>query len=305
MKTIPKVVLQTAAAGLPVRRGKVRDIYDLGDRLVLVASDRISAFDVVMPNGIPCKGILLTQISRFWFERYEDQFNNQVISTDLKDFPEPFRREAEIFAGRSMLVRKFKVVPVECVVRGYITGSGWKEYQKTGCICGIELPKGLSQCGKLPEAIFTPTTKADVGHDESLTFEQAENMIGGDLARRLREATIKLYTLAADYARERGIIIADTKFEWGLDDQNQLILVDEVLTPDSSRFWPAEQYEPGHDQPSFDKQFVRNYLETLSWNKTPPGPVLPDDVVQGTMKRYVEAYEKLTGRTFDPAQFVG
>jgi phosphoribosylaminoimidazole-succinocarboxamide synthase len=304
MNTIPKVILETDAAGYPAKRGKVRDIYDLGDRLMLVVTDRISAFDVVMPNGIPCKGAVLTQISRFWFEKYATEFPNHIISTSVKDFPEPFKSRPEIFGGRSMLVRKLQVVPIECVVRGYITGSGWKEYQKTGTVCGIRLPAGLRQCDKLPEPIFTPTTKANVGHDENITFEQAVEMVGEGLARKLKENTIKLYSMAAEYARTRGIIIADTKFEWGLNEKGELVLVDEVLTPDSSRFWPADQYEPGHDQPSFDKQFVRNFLETLDWDKTPPGPTLPEDVVEGTTKRYVEAYEKLTGKTFNISELV-
>jgi phosphoribosylaminoimidazole-succinocarboxamide synthase len=303
MNTQPKVILQTDAAGYPVKRGKVRDIYDLGDRLVLAVSDRISAFDVVMPNGIPGKGIVLTQISRFWFDKYADQFTNHIISTDLKDFPDAFKSQPEVFAGRSMLVRKLKVVPVECVVRGYITGSGWKDYLKTGMVSGIKLPAGLRQCDQLPEPIFTPSTKADVGHDEAISFEQAAEMVGEDVARKLRDNTIKLYSMAAEYARGRGIIIADTKFEWGLDENGELVLVDEVLTPDSSRFWPAAQYEPGRDQASFDKQFVRNFLETLDWDKTPPGPTLPDDVVKGTTSRYVEAYEKLTGKKFDVSEF--
>jgi phosphoribosylaminoimidazole-succinocarboxamide synthase len=300
MENTQKVILQTDAAGLPVKRGKVRDIYDLGDKLLLVASDRISAFDVIMPNGIPCKGIILTQISKFWFDMFAKKFPNHVISTDVtgKEFPEPFKSRPEMFAGRSMLVRKLKVVAIECVVRGYITGSGWKDYQKSGSVCGITLPKGLKQCDKLPEPIFTPTTKANVGHDENMTFDDAVKMVGPDLARQLRDNTIDLYRQAADYARGRGIIIADTKFEWGLDEKGKLVLVDEVFTPDSSRFWPADEYEPGHDQPSFDKQYVRNFLETLSWNKTPPGPTLPADVVRGTLNRYLEAYERLTGKKF-------
>jgi phosphoribosylaminoimidazole-succinocarboxamide synthase len=303
MNTTPKVILNTDAAGYSVKRGKVRDIYDLGDKLMMVVSDRISAFDVVMPDGIPCKGIVLNQISRFWFEKYAKEFPNQIISTELKDFPEAFKSKPEMFAGRSMLVRKMKMAPIECVVRGYITGSGWKEYKKSGTVCGIKLPEGLKQCDKLPEPIFTPTTKASEGHDENITFDDAINMVGEKTARKLRDHTIKLYSMAADYARSRGIIIADTKFEWGLDENGELVLVDEVLTPDSSRFWPADQYEPGHDQPSFDKQYLRNYLETLDWNKTPPGPKLPDEVIQGTTSRYVEAYEKLTGKKFDIREF--
>jgi phosphoribosylaminoimidazole-succinocarboxamide synthase len=299
MEKTPNIVLQTDAAGFPAKRGKVRDIYDLGDKLLLVASDRISAFDVIMPNGIPCKGIILTQISKFWFDMFAKKFPNHVLTTEVKEFPEPFKSKPDMFAGRSMLVRKLKVVAIECVVRGYITGSGWKEYQKAGSVCGITLPKGLKQCDKLPEPIFTPTTKANVGHDENITFDDAVKMVGPDLARQLRDNTIELYRQAADYARSRGIIIADTKFEWGLDEKGKLVLVDEVFTPDSSRFWPADEYEPGHDQPSFDKQYVRNFLETLDWNKTPPGPTLPDEVVQGTLNRYLEAYERLTGKKFE------
>jgi phosphoribosylaminoimidazole-succinocarboxamide synthase len=298
------VILKTDAAGYPAKRGKVRDIYDLGDRLMLVVTDRISAFDVVMPNGIPHKGTVLTQISRFWFEKYAKEFPNHVISSSVKNFPEPFKSHPDMFAGRSMLVRKLQVIPIECVVRGYITGSGWKEYKKSGTVCGVRLPAGLRQCDKLPEPVFTPTTKANVGHDENITFEQAVEMVGETVARKLKDNTIKLYSMAAEYARTRGIIIADTKFEWGVDDKGELVLVDEVLTPDSSRFWPADQYEPGHDQPSFDKQYVRNFLETLSWDKTPPAPTLPAEVVDGTTKRYVEAYEKLTGKKFDVAEFV-
>ncbi len=303
MENTPKIILQTDAAGFPAKRGKVRDIYDLGDKLLLVASDRISAFDVIMPNGIPCKGIILTQISKFWFDMFAKKFPNHVITTEVRELPEPFKSKPDMFAGRSMLVRKLKVVAIECVVRGYITGSGWKEYQKSGSVCGIALPKGLKQCDKLPEPIFTPTTKANVGHDENITFDDAVKMVGPDLARQLRDNTIELYRQAADYARGRGIIIADTKFEWGLDEKGKLVLVDEVFTPDSSRFWPADGYEPGHDQPSFDKQYVRNFLETLAWNKTPPGPTLPDDVVKGTLSRYLEAYEKLTGKKFDSSKY--
>lgn len=301
----PNIIIQTAVSGFPVKRGKVRDIYDLGDRLLLVASDRISAFDVIMPNGIPYKGILLTQISHFWFRRFADRFPNAVISVEVRDFPEPFRSQPEVFAGRSMLVRKLKVLPVECVVRGYLAGSGWKEYQKSGSVCGITLPPGLRQCDKLPVPIFTPTTKAEIGHDENLTFEQAAQRVGPEVAATLRDNTIALYQQAAAMAREKGIIIADTKFEWAVNSDGAVVLVDEVLTPDSSRFWPADQYAPGRDQPSFDKQYVRNYLETLTWNKTPPGPELPAEVVQGTMARYLEAYERLTGQKFDPAAFAG
>jgi phosphoribosylaminoimidazole-succinocarboxamide synthase len=298
------IVLQTEASGIPVRRGKVRDVYDLGDKLLLAASDRISAFDVIMPNGIPYKGVVLTQISRFWFEKFKGKFENHIISMDVKDFPEPFKSKPEMFAGRSMLVKKLKIVPIECVVRGYITGSGWKEYQKAESVCGIKLPSGLKQCDKLPEPIYTPTTKADVGHDENMTFDQAVELVGKTKAEKIRDLSIELYSLAADYARTRGIIIADTKFEWATDEAGKLYLADEVLTPDSSRFWPTDEYQPGRDQPSFDKQFVRNYLETLNWNKTPPAPALPEDVVEGTKKRYIEAFEKLTGKSFELKDFI-
>ncbi len=300
-KNIP-VVMRTEVDGIPVKRGKVRDIYDLGDELIMVATDRISAFDVVMPNGIPYKGIILTQISNFWFDKFSD-VPNHIISTDIKDMPDKFSSNAEIFGGRSVLVRKLDVIPIECVVRGYITGSGWKEYLKTGTVCGIKLPEGLKQCDKLPEPIFTPATKATSGHDENISFEQAADRVGREVMELVRSKSIDLYKRASEYAEECGIILADTKFEWARDDEGNICLVDEILTPDSSRFWPADVYEPGHDQPSFDKQFVRNYLETLDWDKKPPGPRLPDDVVEGTMKRYIEAYERLTRKKFNPAEF--
>ncbi len=295
-----QAIMETNVPNIPVKRGKVRDIYDLGDKLILVATDRISAFDVIMPNGIPLKGILLTQISNFWFDRFADKITNHIISTELKDFPEEFSSQPEIFEGRSVLVRKLDVIPIECVVRGYITGSGWKEYKQSGTVCGIKLPEGLRQCDKLPEPIFTPATKATSGHDENINFEQAAQRVGRDVMEKAKKASIDLYTQAAEYALSRGIILADTKFEWALDkDTGDIVLVDEILTPDSSRFWPADEYEPGHDQPSFDKQYVRNFLETLDWDKTPPGPQLPEDVVEGTQKRYIEAYERLTGKKFE------
>ncbi|NLX06363.1 MAG: phosphoribosylaminoimidazolesuccinocarboxamide synthase [Phycisphaerae bacterium] len=300
MNTEAQAILKTEVRGLPIKRGKVRDIYDLGDQLVLVASDRISAFDVVMPNGISHKGVLLTQISNFWFERFKDRVRNHLIGTKLTDLPEAFRAQPQVFAGRSVLVRKYPVVPIECVVRGYITGSGWKEYKTSGTVCGIKLPAGLRQCDKLPEPLFTPATKAATGHDENISFETASEIVDQVVLDQLKKTSLDLYQAAAQYAREKGIIIADTKFEFGLAGDGQIVLVDEVLTPDSSRFWPADQYEPGHDQPSFDKQFVRNYLETLDWDKTPPGPQLPAEVVEGTSRRYAEAYERLTGRKFDP-----
>lgn len=290
------VVLETNFPGHAVRRGKVRDVYDLGDKLLFVASDRISAFDVVMPNGIPCKGEVLTRISEFWFSRMKG-VDHHLIEVVEDRAPAGFEDYLDQLRGRAMLVRKLKVIPIECVVRGYITGSGWKEYQHDGTVCGINLPAGLRQCDQLPEPIFTPATKEETGHDENISFERMSGIVGDKLAADLRERSIAVYADAAAYARQRGVIIADTKFEWALDG-DQLVLVDEVLTPDSSRFWPADVYEPGHDQPSFDKQYVRNYLETLDWDKTPPGPTLPDEVVAGTSAKYIEAYEKITGRAF-------
>ncbi len=292
------VVLKTELEGLPVSRGKVRDIYDLGDELLIVASDRISAYDVVMPTGIPDKGRILTGLSLFWFDFLSDATAHHLVSADLADMPEPAREQPEVFEGRSMRVRKADVFPVECVARGYLAGSGWREYQATGRVCGIELPEGLKQCDRLPEPIFTPATKAESGHDENISFERVEEILGEEAARELRDRTLAIYAQAADYARERGILIADTKFEWGRADGDRIILVDEVLTPDSSRFWPGDEYEPGRDQASFDKQFVRNYLDTLDWDKTPPGPELPEEIVTRTREKYVEAYNRLTGETF-------
>jgi phosphoribosylaminoimidazole-succinocarboxamide synthase len=298
-----QVLSKTDIAGLTPRRGKVRDIYDLGEHLLLVATDRISAFDVVMPTPIPDKGVLLTQISRFWFERFSGTVAHHLLYVVGKDrVPKGLERAADQLVGRAMVCRKAKVLPVECVVRGYLAGSGWAEYSKTGTVCGVSLPAGLKQCGQLPEPIFTPTTKAERGHDEPMTMEQAGDLVGKELACRVRDMSLLLYTKAAEYARGRGVIIADTKFEWGTTADGEIILIDELFTPDSSRFWPADQYEPGHDQPSFDKQFVRNYLETLvakgQWAKQPPGPELPPEIVEQTRRRYVEAYEKLTGRPF-------
>ena len=280
----------------PLRRGKVRDVYDLGDALLIVATDRISAYDCIMPNGIPDKGKILTALSLFWFEKFAGQFENHLIATEVADYPARVRPFAGQVAGRSMLVKKASVVPIECVARGYLAGSGWKEYQTSQTVCRLPLPRGLRQCEKLPEPIFTPSTKEEVGHDMNIGFEDAANRIGQPLATALRDRTLSLYTRAADYAATRGVIIADTKFEFGQLPDGSLILIDEVLTPDSSRFWPADQYAPGRDQPSFDKQYVRNYLESQPWDKTPPAPALPADVVRGTRQRYLEAYEKLTGR---------
>ena len=292
------VVTETHLEGLPVRRGKVRDVYDLGDRLLIVATDRISAYDVIMPTPIPDKGRLLTGLSLWWFDFLADITPNHLITADVAKMPPATKAHADILRGRSMLCRKAKVFPVECVVRGYLAGSGWKEYQARGTVCGVKLPAGLKQCSPLPEPIFTPSTKAEAGHDENISFEQSCDAIGREAATTLRDRSIAVYKKAAEYARTRGIIIADTKFEWGSAD-GRIILVDEVLTPDSSRFWPADGYEPGHDQPSFDKQFLRNWLDTLKdWNRTPPGPVLPADIVAGTRAKYVEAYEQMTGKKF-------
>jgi phosphoribosylaminoimidazole-succinocarboxamide synthase len=301
-------LLQSDVPGFPVRRGKVRDVYTMGDsELLIVASDRISAFDVIMPTGIPDKGRLLTGLSNFWFAMFKKEFGpagfrDHVIATDVEHFPPALKAQRAQLAGRSVLVRKTKVIPIECVVRGYITGSGWKDYLKTSIVSGVKLPPGLKQCQQLPEPIFTPSTKAEAGHDEPISFDQAAAQVGTELMAKARDLTIALYKHAAAYARTRGIIIADTKFEFGthpdVDGGQTPILIDEALTPDSSRFWPADQYETGHDQPSFDKQYLRNYLETLAWNKTPPGPNLPDEVVKNTRAKYIEAYERLTGQNF-------
>ncbi len=302
MTSTPAVVLETSIPGLPLRRGKVRDIYDLTERtgqplLLIVASDRISAFDVVLPTGIPDKGRVLTGLSLFWFDHLGDLADTHFVTADLSDLGLS-EAEAEQLAGRSMVVRTAQVLPVECVVRGYLAGSGWREYQASGAICGVELPTGLRESDQLPEPIFTPTTKAESGHDQVLTFDQVVEMVDRDRAEEIRDRSIALYTKAAEYARSRGIVIADTKFEWGLVD-GDLILVDEVLTPDSSRFWPAHRYQPGRSQPSFDKQFVRDYLDTLGWDRTPPGPELPAEVVAKTAEKYISAYEQITGRRFE------
>jgi phosphoribosylaminoimidazole-succinocarboxamide synthase len=280
----------------PVRRGKVRDVYDLGDSLLIVATDRISAFDVIMPNGIPDKGKILTALSLFWFERFGGRFEHHLLGADASRFPAALAQYAPQIAGRSMLVKKAAVVPIECVARGYLAGSGWKEYQQTQSVCGVRLPPGLRQCDKLPQPIFTPATKEESGHDINISYEDAAARAGAETASVLRDRTLSLYSQAADYAADRGVIIADTKFEFGRLPDGRLILIDEILTPDSSRFWPADQYQPGRDQPSFDKQFVRNWLERQPWDKTPPAPALPPDVVEGTRRRYLEAYERLTGR---------
>ena len=288
-------VLYESSLPFPVRRGKVRDVYDLGDALLIVATDRISAFDCIMPNGIPGKGKILTALSLVWFHKFADAFENHLIATDVARYPATIHPFADQLVGRSMLVKKAAVVPIECVARGYLAGSGWKEYQQSRTVCGVALPPGLRQCDKLPQPIFTPATKEESGHDINIPYDEAARRVGGEIASTLRQRTLSLYTQAAGYAATRGMIIADTKFEFGSLPDGRLILIDEVLTPDSSRFWPADQYQPGRDQPSYDKQFVRNWLESQPWDKTPPAPRLPDDVVEGTRRRYAEAYERLTG----------
>ncbi len=292
-------VLETSIAGTAPKRGKVRDLYDLGDQMLIVATDRISAFDVIMTNGIAKKGIVLTQISKFWFDHLDGRVEHHLISDRVEDFPEPFCHQPEQFAGRSMLVKKVEVLPVECIVRGYLTGSGWKEYQRNQAVCGIELPGGLPQCGRLPEFIFTPSTKAEVGtHDENIPFAECVRLIGQERAEYVRDKSLEIFTRGVEYAESKGIILADTKFEWGVTPEGTIILIDEVLTPDSSRFWPADRYEAGRDQESFDKQFVRNYLEEIHFDKSGPGVELPSDIVEKTSAKYIEAYERLTGKTF-------
>ena len=300
-----KSALLETKLSLPNRRsGKVRDLYDVDlgseEALLIVATDRISAFDVVMQNGFPGKGVVLTQISKFWFDYFGDRFAHHLISTDVDDVPGLNAEEKDVLNGRIMLCRKTEVVPIECIARGYITGSGWKDYQASGEVCGITLPTGLRNSDKLDEPLFTPSTKADTGHDENISFEEGTNLVGLDLMEWLKESTLSLYKEARDYALDRGIILADTKFEFGqLASVEKPLLIDEIFTPDSSRFWPAADWEPGREQASFDKQIVRNYLETVvasgDWDKTPPGPELPDDVVEKGIARYLEAYELLTG----------
>ena len=286
-------LLQSDIKGFPCRRGKVRDVYDLGDRLVIVASDRISAFDWVLPTGIPDKGRVLTGMTLFWLRHL--QVPNHYISMDLNEMGPAFAAHTAELEGRTMLVRKTAVVPVECVVRGYLVGSGWKEYKKNATVCGIPLPSGLREADKLPAPIFTPATKEESGHDINISFDEMAKIAGRDTAEELRQRSIDIYRQAADHARARGIIIADTKFEWGRLPSGELILIDEVLTPDSSRFWPADQYQPGANPPSFDKQFVRDWLETTNWDKNSPPPELPGDVVVRTREKYLEAYQRLTG----------
>jgi phosphoribosylaminoimidazole-succinocarboxamide synthase len=287
-------IRETHFAGItPVARGKVRDIYDLGDQLLIVATDRLSAFDVILPTPIPDKGRVLTQLSLFWFQLLHDVIPNHVLSAT--SFPPPFDIHQDELAGRSMVVRKTQPLAIECVVRGYLSGSGWKDYQATGKICGIPLPPGLRESDRLSEPIFTPASKATTGHDENISFSQAADLVGQDLAERVRAVSIEIYKRACAHAEPRGVILADTKFEFGLL-HNELIWIDEALTPDSSRFWPAALYKPGGAQPSFDKQFVRDYLESIRWPKTPPGPELPADVVAATCSKYREAYRILAGR---------
>jgi phosphoribosylaminoimidazole-succinocarboxamide synthase len=280
----------------PHRQGKVRDIFDLDDSLLLVATDRISAFDYVLGSGIPDKGKVLTQLSAFWFGKTAGIVPNHLIATDVREYPPEMRQFADVLAGRSMLVRKTSPVPIECVARGYLSGSGWKEYQTSGSVCGIALPAGLRESDRLPAPIFTPATKATTGHDVNVSEAEAAQHVGDELIRRLRELTLELYAFGAAHAESCGIILADTKFEFGLTDKAEIILIDEVLTPDSSRYWPRDKYAPGGPQPSFDKQFVRDYLEQIRWNKQPPVPSLPDDVVIRTQQKYVEAYRRLTGK---------
>jgi phosphoribosylaminoimidazole-succinocarboxamide synthase len=289
-------LLQTTLPDLKlVKRGKVRDVYAIDDeRLLIVATDRISAFDCILPTAIARKGEVLTALSKFWFEKLADIVPNHLLTIDPQRMPEPVRR-AENLKGRSMLVRTTDVFPVECVVRGYLVGSGWKDYLRTGEVCGHKLPENLLESAELPEPIFTPSTKAEEGHDENITEEQVRQIVGAETANNLRETSLRLYNTARNYARSRGIIIADTKFEFGRDQNGEIILIDEALTPDSSRFWPAESYSPGKSQPSFDKQFVRDYLETLTWDKRPPAPPLPPEVASATTDRYLEAYRLLTG----------
>lgn len=289
-----KVVLKTNLEGVKfLRSGKVRDIYEIDDYLLIVATDRVSAFDVVLPNGIPGKGKVLTQISLFWFNKVKDLVENHIVSANVEEFPEPLKKYKEILEGRSMLVTKAKPLPVECIVRGYITGSGWKDYQKTGKICGIKLPEGLIESQKLPEPIYTPSTKAEEGHDLNISFQETTKILGEETANRVKELTISIYKRASEIAEKKGIIIADTKMEYGLF-HDKLILIDELLTPDSSRFWSIKDYKPGKSQDSYDKQIVRDYLLSIKWDKKPPAPMLPDDIVKKTAERYEEIFRILT-----------
>ncbi len=291
----PAVVLETNLPGIPLaRRGKVRDVYDLGEHLLIVATDRISAFDYVLGTGIPDKGKVLTRLSEFWFRKMADLVPHHLVSIDPSDFPAALKPHRDLLAGRAMLVRKTEPLPVECVARGYLSGSGWKDYRATGSVCGVSLPAGLRESDRLPAPIFTPATKAESGHDENISEEQAGRIVGAALIGQLRDLTLTIYARGVEHAASCGIIIADTKFEFGIAG-GELILIDEVLTPDSSRFWPADAYEPGRSQASFDKQFVRDYLEQIGWNKQPPVPLLPEDVVARTRAKYIEAYSRLSG----------
>lgn len=296
-------LFETSLDGIAVhRRGKVRDMYEVGEHLLMVATDRISAYDVVLGSAVPDKGRVLNQLSRFWFGRTADIVGNHLISTDPDDYPAALRPHADLLAGRSMLVRRTKPVPIECVARGYLSGSGWKEYQRDGQVCGVRLPAGLRESDRLPEPIFTPATKAETGHDINISEAEAARLVGSDLVARLRALTLALYEHGAAHAAARGIVVADTKFEFGIlsgGAREEVILIDEVLTPDSSRFWPAAQHVAGGPQPSFDKQYVRDYLDRIEWNRKPPAPTLPDDVVSNTRLKYVEAYRLLTGRELD------
>jgi phosphoribosylaminoimidazole-succinocarboxamide synthase len=290
-------LVETRLNGLgPHRQGKVRDIFDLGDTLLLVATDRISAFDYVLGSGIPDKGKVLTQLSAFWFGQTGDIVPNHLVTMDAQAYPADLRKHADVLSGRSMLVRKTAPVLIECVARGYLSGSGWKEYQASGSVCGVALPKGLRESDRLPEPIFTPATKAESGHDINISEEEAGRLVGVDLTTRLKDLTLRLYAHGVRHAEARGIILADTKFEFGIVGQGEVILIDEVLTPDSSRYWPKDQYSPGGPQPSFDKQYVRDYLEEIRWNKQPPVPSLPDAVVMRTREKYLEAFHRLTGK---------
>jgi len=308
LSSAPPILQTTLADRRPDRQGKVRDIYDFGERLLIVATDRISAFDYVLGSGIPDKGRVLTQISAFWFERTRSIVANHVLSTDAASYPGDARRAAKLLQGRSMLVSRTEPLPIECVARGYLSGSGWKDYVETGKVCGIRLPNGLRESGRLPEPIFTPATKAQSGHDINISEKDAADLVGKRVLERVRDLTLRLYSEGAAHAESCGIIVADTKFEFGLlpvdqDDhrpvEERIILIDEALTPDSSRFWPADGYNPGGAQPSFDKQFVRDYLERIKWNKQPPVPTLPDDVVLKTREKYIEAFRLLTGRDLE------
>jgi len=293
-----KVILQTEFKDLKLfRRGKVRDVYDLGDKLLIVSTDRISCFDVVLPNGIPYKGKVLTGLSCFWFDFLKSVLPNHFVTADVDHYPAEVKKYKEELLGRSMLVKKSKALPIECIVRGYLAGSGWKEYQKSRSICGIDLPSGLKESSKLPEIIFTPSTKAEEGHDINVRADFVEKQLGKEITEQIKDLSIAVYKKAADYGWAKGIIIADTKFEFGIH-ENKVILIDEVLTPDSSRFWPRGEYEPGRPQSSFDKQFVRDYLEGLDWDKTPPAPGLPEDIISKTTRKYLEAFEILTGKEF-------